>query len=242
MPTRVATLLAEEIRNQILSGAIADGSFLPSERELSEQSGLGRSSVREALRILEAEGLITVRTGRSGGVTVRRPDAKILSRSIGVLVRSDRSGVNGLVEFRELLEPINARLAAQRRTPEDIAELEECNENMKTYIDEMIAGKPRRAQIIEVNARWHVAVATSTQNLFLAQMMSATETILRESIADEFNQKVYGDDSVWLTTLSIHRKITEAIARNDAEAAVRRMERHVHGYAGMVTEKYGEKR
>lgn len=239
-PTRVAGLLAAEIRDQIIGGDIPDGASLPSERVLSEQSGLGRSSVREALRTLEAEGLVTVRTGRSGGITVHHPGAATLSRSIGLLVKSNKMTMNGLVEFRELLEPPYAGLAAARRSPSDLAELQQCNDEMAACIDMIELGQVRRGKLIEINARWHVAVAASTQNAFFAQMMSATESILKLSVVAEFDNKVLADDSIWPTTLAAHRTISDAIARSDVDAAVRRMRRHVHSYAEIVNQVHEE--
>ena len=236
-PTRVASLLAAELREQIVRGDIPDGASLPPERVLSEQSGLGRSSVREALRTLEAEGLITVRTGRSGGIIVHHPGAATLSRSIGMLVKSNKMTTHGLVEFRELLEPSCAGLAAARRSEHDLVELEHCNEQMATCIDLIEHGESRRNELIEINARWHIAVATSTHNPLVAQMISSTESTLRSSVLTEFNRSYLGDDSIWTITLAAHRTVTDVIAKNDIDAPIRRMGRHVHSYADLVTKR-----
>ena len=69
-------VLAEHLRETILRGELAEGSPLPTERELGERSGLSRASVREALRILESEGLIQTRPGRNGGASVKQPTAQ----------------------------------------------------------------------------------------------------------------------------------------------------------------------
>ena len=84
---KAADVLAETLREQILNGRLGVGSLLPNERELSERAGLSRTSVREALRILEVEGLIATRTGRNGGSEVVRPTSATLER------RSSSSGV-----------------------------------------------------------------------------------------------------------------------------------------------------
>ena len=77
---KAADVLADTLREQILNGRLGVGSLLPNERELSERAGLSRTSVREALRILEVEGLIATRTGRNGGSEVVRPTSATLER------------------------------------------------------------------------------------------------------------------------------------------------------------------
>ena len=242
-PVGVASLLAAELREQVLRGELSDGSSLPGERSLAEQSGLGRSSVREALRMLEAEGLISVRSGRAGGITVHRPGAATLSRSIGLLVRSGETPAE-LVEFREVLEPSYAGLAAARRTADDLAALQRCNEEMDERVRQIEGGQYQylRDELIQINTRWHMAVAVATQNVFLTHMLTAIESILTSAVASEFNIHVYEDDSIWAVTLAAHRAVTGAIAKGDVDAAVRRMRRHVHGYAEFVEAARAENR
>src|SRR6185436_17042278 len=83
---KTSDVLAGELRRKILGGAVAPGFALPAERDLVAQTGLSRGSVREALRILEAEGLVTARPGRQGGSVARRPGDESLARYIGLFV------------------------------------------------------------------------------------------------------------------------------------------------------------
>src|SRR3712207_4142903 len=85
---RASDILAGKLRDIILSGRIPAGGALPTERELVAQSGLSRASVREALRVLEVEGLILTRVGRSGGSTVTLPGRASVARSLELFVRS----------------------------------------------------------------------------------------------------------------------------------------------------------
>lgn len=232
-PMGVAGLLAAELRRRLLSGELPDGSSLPSERLLSEQSGLGRSSVREALRILEAEGLISVDRGRGRGITVRRPGAETLSRSIGLVVASDESQAD-LVEFRRVLEPVCAGLAAVRRSADDIAAMQQCNEKMGHCISQSERGRDMRKELIQINTRWHMDVASATGNTVIAYMMTAIQSVLTSAVAAEFETHVYGDDSIWKITLASHQAVTAAIIQGDEETAVRRMARHVQAYAQTV--------
>ena len=83
-------LLASRLREQILSGAVAEGDVLPTERALGAQTGLGRSTVREALRILQNEGFISIRSGRNGGPVARRPERAFVETSLEHFIRAQR--------------------------------------------------------------------------------------------------------------------------------------------------------
>src|SRR5436190_8995809 len=78
-------LLARQVREAILGGDLAEGDMLPSEKDLMVQMGLSRATVREGLRLLEAEGLITTRPGRGGGATVQRPGSDGHTRTLAPL-------------------------------------------------------------------------------------------------------------------------------------------------------------
>src|SRR5919107_900384 len=79
---KASALLADELRARILGTGLEPGSPLPSEPEIIEQSGLGRASVREALRLLEAQGLVVIRRGSHGGIFVAQPDPSALGRTL----------------------------------------------------------------------------------------------------------------------------------------------------------------
>src|SRR6476646_8737763 len=116
-------VLAERLKQEILSDAYGPGSALPTERELVSATGLSRGSVREALRILEAQGLVHTRAGRYGGTTVSQPTDDHLANHINLYAKGRSIQLSALVEVRLALEPTVAYLAAQRRTAEDLAAL-----------------------------------------------------------------------------------------------------------------------
>ena len=84
---KASLVLADRLRERILSNGTQEGTLLPTERELVVQSVLSRASVREALRVLETEGLISTKSGRSGGSVVRRPGPEAIWRSLKLFVR-----------------------------------------------------------------------------------------------------------------------------------------------------------
>src|SRR5256885_5687041 len=119
--------LADELREQITSGRLRPGQRLPTEPELCLRTGVSRSTVREALRLLSSQHLIVTTRGVTGGSYVARPTAASLADSLGsgvlLLLSSPTVGLTDLLEVREMLEVPGVALAAQRRTPEDLAAL-----------------------------------------------------------------------------------------------------------------------
>jgi DNA-binding FadR family transcriptional regulator len=169
---KVSDVLAEQLRETILRGEWADGSPLPTERALGERSGLSRASVREALRILESEGLIETRRGRNGGASIKQPTADVIARSVGLYVRGQRIRLIALLETREALEPAVARLAALNRTAEDIADLVEAQARLTNSMTD------RRAYL-QGNIDWHMAVARASHNEPLIGFMTAICEVIR---------------------------------------------------------------
>ena len=110
-------LLARQIQETILGGDLAEGDMLPSEKELMLQMGLSRATVREGLRLLEAEGLITTRPGRGGGATVQHPGPDGHTRSLATLLQFDGSTLDELFEAWSAIVPVCSRLAALHARP-----------------------------------------------------------------------------------------------------------------------------
>lgn len=105
-------IIADELRALIVSGEVAEGDSLGREPDLVERFGVSRPSLREALRILEAEGLITVVRGVLGGVVVRAPDVKGTARTASILLASRNVSVGDVHDARSVIEPAAARLLA----------------------------------------------------------------------------------------------------------------------------------
>ncbi|HTP97974.1 MAG TPA: FCD domain-containing protein [Casimicrobiaceae bacterium] len=209
-------VLAQRLRKEILRGALAPGAPLPPERELVTQTGLSRGSVREALRILEAEGLVSTRPGRQGGSTARQPGDESLARYIDMFVEGRGISLQSLLQTREAVEPSLAFLAAQNRTEEDLAELRRITESVEEALDDV----PR---YLAENVKWHCAIASASRNeLLRAFMVAISSLIYRGSAIDDF-----ASDEVRRVVLKAHRRIFDAIAAKDADAAHRRMARHL---------------
>ena len=213
-------VLARELRERILSGELKEGSALPAERELVKQTQMSRATVREALRILEVQNLVRVKAGRAGGAFVQRPTTASMASSVTMLIRGRQIKLVDLMETREALEPFCAELAATKRTTDELAVLDQANQ----AIADPAAGLP---QFLQANLDWHVGVAVAGHNELLIGFMTA----LSQAIYAGTENAAFVDDRVRDVTVRAHKSITNAIRDRDAEAAGRRMRRHVHSYA-----------
>ena len=124
---KASDVLANDLRERILSGEFPEGTSLPPERDMVVQTQMSRTTVREALRILEVQGLVRIRTGRSGGAFVQRPGGDSVADSVSLLIRGRQIRLAAIFEAREGIEPTCARLAAKYRTDADLARLAAAN-------------------------------------------------------------------------------------------------------------------
>lgn len=221
---KASDVLANELRERILSGEYPEGTPLPPERELVVQTRMSRTTVREALRILEVQGLIRIKAGRAGGAFVQRPGEESVASSLELLIRGRQLRLASVHQTREAIEPSCARLAAMHRTAGDLARLEAANT--------AIAESGDLDGFLRANVDWHVAVATASHNEILTGIMMA----LSRAIYTTTNNEGFVNDEVRDITVRAHRSVTRAIRERDADAAVRRMARHVHSYAAAALE------
>ncbi len=220
---RAADLLVDQLRQRILANELVEGDLLPAERTLVDETGLGRGTVREALRTLEGEGLIEGRLGRYGGWVVRRPGEATVARSIEVFIRGRQIRLGALIETREAIEPACAALAAAHRNEEDLAHIGACTESLReSWVDV-------EAYLVD-NVRWHLAVVAASHNELLIAVMSALADAVRTGtdIAD------FNSEHVRRATLAAHDRVVDAIRAGDPDAAFRRMHRHLHSFRTQV--------
>jgi GntR family transcriptional regulator, transcriptional repressor for pyruvate dehydrogenase complex len=211
--SRIYEHIVEQIHALIREGRWAPGDQIPPERELAERFRVSRTSVREALRALEMQGVIESRQG--GGTFVRTSDTEALVPPLAAAILRGRREMAEVLEVRELIEPGIARLAARRATAEHVTELEnlvrrqrECIENGLPFIDEDTA--------------FHYTLARAADNHILLRLHNVILDVLRES-----RQSYLHVPDRPQTSLRGHEVILGAIKKEDAEAAYRASLAHI---------------
>ena len=217
---KAADILANKLRNLILTGKVREGEMLPTERELVEDSGLSRSSVREALRVLEVEGLIVTRPGRAGGSTVKLPGSSSVARSIELFVKTHGIRLPALLDCREAVEPFLAGRAAVNRTEEDLAQIQELHERFINSIGDVLTYK-------RLNLDWHLAVTRASGNEVLIVLMES----IAAPIFDAAGYHEVTTEKIRSEAVKAHSAIMRAIEAKDEEAAFKSMERHLKAYS-----------
>jgi DNA-binding FadR family transcriptional regulator len=120
---KVAEVVASKLRRQIISGELKEGDKLPSETELISHFGVARSTFREAFRILEAEGLISVSRGARTGATIHRPSIRIASKYVNLVMQANKVTFDDVYQSLGLFEPAVIRLLAEKATKADVKSL-----------------------------------------------------------------------------------------------------------------------
>lgn len=208
----VYELVAERLLEHISQRRLRPGDALPTERELTQVYRVGRSSVREALRMLQSNGLIKP-AGK--GVFVVAEFANPLNHSLHLLLTLRETDLRELFEVRKILEGETAALAAARRTDEDLAQMERA-------IAEMVEGLAAQDWYIEADLRFHLTIAAATRNRIALRMMQAVRDLLQRALSS-----IYHIPGSPQRSIEQHRLILDAIARGDAEGARRRMQEHL---------------
>lgn len=214
------TSLSEEIMAQIMDlighGVLRPGDRLPPERELCKRFGVGRSSLREALRSLSAMGVVE---GRVGEGTFVNDNQQLVQKALQWGMLLDRKVVGDLIETRLMLESETAFWAALRAQREDLRSVEEALAQMEEAFDDA-------SLFLEADLRFHMAVARATQNTLLASLLEATRGYLQEWIKRSLAGEESERDRARLSHEQ-HVKIVVALCRGDGDAARAAMVDHV---------------
>jgi GntR family transcriptional repressor for pyruvate dehydrogenase complex len=210
-------LLADELRDEITSGRLRPGERLPPEPELCVRTGVSRSTVREALRLLSSQNLIVTTRGVTGGSFVAHPDADrlcdALSTGLSLLTNAAVVGLSDLLELRRVLEVPAAALAAPRRTEAHLAAMRDAlfdpeHDDLDTKL--------------HAHAAFHSAVAAGTGN-------PVYELITRPLYQVSFSEELLTSrpDDYWVQIDADHRDLLRCIAMGDADASAAVSLRHI---------------
>jgi GntR family transcriptional regulator, transcriptional repressor for pyruvate dehydrogenase complex len=214
--SRASTQVVAQIRDAIMAGRYVQGDRLPTEREMARQFGVSRVTIRDALRALEAGGLIEVRVGGLGGPYVAQPDPLRLAESLRTHLHMQGSTFAELAEARLALETTATRLAAERAQEDDLA-------RMRAALEELPGEGGTASQSVD----FHSALVQSAHNSALLTMFLATRALLQEA----FNTLHARQPDMAEVARRVHRQLYEAIERRDGELAVRLMRDHLYEFA-----------
>jgi GntR family transcriptional repressor for pyruvate dehydrogenase complex len=208
-PKKVSSQIAEQIRASILAGEFSPGEKLPPERELAEMFGVSRPSVREALNILTASGLVMSYQG--GGTVVKSLVELSAGNPLSDLIKGEQERALDVIEVRKCMEAWTSYYAAQRALPEDLRKLEKLLGEMERNLEGM---KPSQ----DIDANFHIVIAQATHNIVWLHLMQSIFDAMKEFQRGVW-RVVYQTEDDHRQLFQHHRAVYEAIRDRDADRA-----------------------
>ena len=228
--SKVFQNVVDQIQDAILQGRLKVGSKLPAERELKELFKTSRGTLREALRVLEQKGLITIKTGVNGGAVVEALSTNQVSESLDLLIRYQRVSLRDLAEFREGVEGIVAGLAVERAVSEDIQYLKKLLADAKTQLDEGASGWDN---FIRVDNQIHMALAHIAGNPIYESVLQT----IYDNIHRYFDQFLPREEALLKENYRDLYEIVEAVENGQAAQAHLLVQNHVYRFNRLMEER-----
>jgi GntR family transcriptional regulator, transcriptional repressor for pyruvate dehydrogenase complex len=223
---RVAEMVADILRARIVDGELADGDLLPKQDDLLDEFRVSRPSIREAMRILETEGLISVRRGNIGGAEVHAPKAGNAAYMLGLVMQSRHVDLADLAEALRILEPDCAALCAARedRATAVVPRLGELNDQAEAHLDD-------GPEFTRLARQFHDEMVESCGNTTMILLVGTLET-LWSSLESQWAQTIdaegrYPEVKLRKLVLRAHARLTDAIAAGNRELAHRTARKHL---------------
>ena len=216
----VTQLLILRFQEMLREGVLRPGSKLPPERELAMHFNVARSSLRQALKVLEILGVITQRVG--DGSYLNPDTSAVLSVPIEFIFLLDNTSVQELTEIRLLMEPGVARLAAQRASSEDIALLQQSIVDLENSSGD-------REKLASADLQFHCAIFQAAKNSLAGSVFQTIHRAMRSMILVT-SQLVELEH-----TLAFHKPIMHAIEQRDGDRAAQLMSEHLQDATTLLT-------
>lgn len=214
---KVYEIIIQKIQTEITAGILEAGEKLPPERELAVKYGVSRTSIREALRLLELSDFVEIRPG--DGTFIKTNEQQTIQQQLtSVALKTDQTTLYEMLELRLILESQCAALAALRATGQDIEKIARTLEAMKNTDDEEIG--------IQADLDFHMAIAAAANNSVLAQLISSFASHMRSTIEVTRKHRLSSKEN-FARTLEEHRAIFIAISRGESDRAKVLMEDHI---------------
>lgn len=220
---RTSYAIVDQIKQFIHDGSLVAGDRLPSERDLCQQFGVSRVTVREALRILEANGLIKVRVGAQGGSFLTSPSAELVGDNLAHLLSLSPITGTAATEARQVFEMAVLPLVMEHAAADDI-------DALRALVNESRQLEDAGEYSTEMSAAFHVRLAACTHN-------SAIEALMRsfyDPILTSLTEAKAAAPTMGLRGIEEHGKIVDAIRDRDIERARRIMNKHLSRTASRI--------
>ena len=225
--TKVAESVAREILHDIADRKLPPGAKLPSEAEMAETLNVARASLREALRILEIHGMITIKPGPGGGPMVAAISSEDLGKTLTFFLQASGTTFREVMQARLVLEPIMARQAAERGDTEVHAALREGIDRSRRVLDE------GDEQYLDVATGFHSVVSGASGNSVLDLLTRA----LKDIYVARVRSIVYLSEER-AKLLHDHEVVADAIISGDGDRAEKLMREHMEEYVGVLEERF----
>lgn len=217
---KVSEVIAREIINDIVQRQLPPGTFLPSEVEMLEQYDVGRASLREALRILEVHGLITIKPGRGGGPIVADASDRHFARMATMFFQLSGATYRDLMAARMIIEPMMTRVVAQRN---DEVVRDALNQALDST--EAALSLEDSAQYVSSTTEFHSVILSVSGNPILDIFGEALKHIFAERVSGALFPRDRRD-----AIAAQHREIADAITTGNADLAEDLMRQHMIEY------------
>lgn len=239
-PVATYELVVEQVKRAIFLGRFMAGDKLPPERDLAAQMLVSRTTIREAMRVLEGEGLIQVKRGATGGLVVKAQSG-LRPNEVEAYMEAQRDMLDTIYEYRIANECMAARLAATRRSKDHLRRMGAALKAMGQLCEtpEMRATTANIARFRSLDSEFHLVVAEASGNRLIRQAVEDARTAMFLPIGKVFKKL---EDSA----NEHHEAIFAAINDRDPERAVEAMHRHImtsrESLENLMPQKTGPKR
>ena len=205
--------IIHQLHSLIRQGVLKHGDRLPPERDLAEQFKVSRSSVREAIRSLELQGLVVSKRG--SGTFINTDNLESVMALVAASMDTGEDALRDIFEMRRLLEPPIAALAARRATLEEVRQMQEILEEQQRQVGQGDTG-------VAADTAFHFALAAATHNSALLKVVSAVEDILQMSRDRSMQEPGRPQRS-----LKSHHQVLQRVQAGDSQGAQEAMEHHL---------------
>jgi GntR family transcriptional repressor for pyruvate dehydrogenase complex len=228
---RTYELVLDKIEEQIIAGRLRVGDRLPPERQLASALGVSRPALREALRVLEAQGALVAQVGRGpdAGGTIAAQPTDALGRLLRLHLALSHYELDEVLEARVMFERFSVTAAALHGSPEGL-------DRAGQLLQAMDAPEISKEEFNALDTRFHVELAFSSGNRLVGTMTAALRESVRHLILGAFAELSHWEDTVQGLRRQ-HREIFESVRAGRAEDAAKAVEAHVRGFHGTLAER-----